>query len=330
MVDYKKLIDSYVPIFYLHKTEEYFPSSIDFIMDNGTLYNEAGPVDIKLDSENLFNYVSQHYGMPPSRFDKNLYISIDDKVIHGQRYDLKSVPIYAFVKETETKYLIYYSVLFPYNEGKTIVLIHRAGDHFGDVEHMTFQIDKNTNKLDRVFYGSHQDVDGRWVENKDLRMENGHVVAYIAKGGHGLYPSPGVVFRFFGFGNDLLGEHIRWAPEAILIHKLNTPGFNPARDGWIYFNGYIGYDGTSVISHKYYFDDYDLEEDKLKSPNIYGNNVGTAIWVIGYGFLPFLAVILVLIGFYQTKFSPLVYIIIVVLLLALIIAILKYLLVKYV
>jgi hypothetical protein len=134
-----------------------------------------------------------------------------------------------------------------------------VGQHFGDIEHITVEITKNTNQLKRVYYGAHTGTEGRWVDAKDVPFEDGKIVVYSALHSHACYPQEGSAIRFGGFGNDTMSKGRKWEPEPVRLYRREDPEFNTERDGWMYFAGRIGNDGVTSISDKDYFTQGDSE-----------------------------------------------------------------------
>lgn len=50
------------------------------------------------------------------------------------------------------------------------------------------------------------------------RCRDGSIAAFVAKHGHGVYPSPGRVYRHFYLGNDLCSSHGPvWRPRRVVL-----------------------------------------------------------------------------------------------------------------
>lgn len=105
-------------------------------------------------------------------------------------------------------------------------LIH-TGAHDGDIEHLTVRCHPASGALQGVFYNSHRSRDGQWVAAAGVpRDADGRILAYVAKHGHGVYPSPGRVLRHVFLGNDLCsGAGLAWRPRRVVLLPLaDAPG----------------------------------------------------------------------------------------------------------
>lgn len=296
----QKLVDEFSPIIYFSNNEQYFPSSIEYIFENSTLYDQNKPVAIDLTTKNVYDYVLEKYGYNGQR-NKNLKLVLTNNTKYGDRFALSCTPIYALVTEKSDRYVIYYIILYPYSGEKNIALIQKVGAHYGDIEHLTVEVTKEK-KIIRVFYGAHADINGVWIPAPKLTTIGNHVVAYVAEDSHGLYPNTGFAFRFYGFANDIMRGDIKWVPKVVLLHKMEDPIFNPAVDGWLYFPGDLGEDGTSSVFDKPFFKHGDPETN-LKSPPLYGPTASKLFQLFGYSIYPSLIILLTLLGLYQKKIS---------------------------
>jgi len=296
------LVDKFTPVFYLHSDEKHYPSSIDFILKNTNLEHNKQIIDTNITTKKLWDFTQKNY--PGQTGLENLYLLFKNPTqdLLGQK-DLVNVPIYAVVKSKNDRWIIYYFMLFPFNLGKNVLLVQQAGDHEGDLEHLTVEVDKTTNQVIRVHYGAHGTADGRWVEARDLPMVDGKIVAYIGKGGHGLYPAPGVAYRIFGLANDVMNTAVKWSPKVIYIPLVDQPGWNPDRDGWIYFAGRLGFDGIPLLSDKGWFKYGDKEDNELEPPPIFDEKY--LFWYRLSKYSTLFGVLLFIIGFglYQNKVS---------------------------
>lgn len=242
-----ELVDKYKPIFYLDRNEKYFPASISFFYDL-PLFNKDQKLYDKTNEEIISSITPN--------FTKDIFIDIPkDKLIGNP--NLNEVEIYAIIKETENTIDIYYIILYPFNYGKTVLNLKHTGDHQGDVEMIIVELDKQTQEINRVFYGSHALEDGRWVKKEDVEFQGTHPIVYVAFGGHGNYPKSGAAFRFFGLGNDLLRKGKKWEPNVVILENDHP---------WLKFRGLIGRDGVSNIPDKSWM--YTKPTDDILKPPV--------------------------------------------------------------
>ena len=232
------LINKYTPVIWVHPDEQYFPCSIDWLIQHSTLVDfNDNTLLTPVTQRDLYN-IAKKYGFG-RRADGDVVLSFNHQLYKGQT-PLDSVPCYAISRIRGDKLYITYIFLYAYNGEYWIVGIAPAGMHPGDVEHMTAEIDIDSGALLRMFYGSHGTVDGTWVNAKDIEFLYDHPVAYQALHGHGMYPKNGTVFRSAGFTNDHLGDGFLWSPKAIEFVDMTDPRFDIDTMGWTVYNSRIG------------------------------------------------------------------------------------------
>jgi hypothetical protein len=206
--------------------------------------------------------------------DKTFIQPINDTIIYGFNYNYEDAPLYYFVRDqpNTNKLFIYFFLFFAYNGSYNILNIAEVGSHYNDVEHFTYQIDKNTGKLERIFFSAHGSDEGIWRNINEIEFQYEKMkgeqwsedrqkrpVLYCAKNGHGFYYKPGCIFRFFGFANDLTNKGYKYSDyNFIKIEKPEDKNFNPELYGWFYSKIRMGFDGTKDIYKRKYL----LEEDK--------------------------------------------------------------------
>ena len=228
-----QLIQQWSPIIYHHRNEQYFPCSFPWLMLYSTLidYNTPEPTIFSpITSESIFN-VSQHYNFE-RHGDGDIIWSFSNELYPGQ-HPTSNVPIYGILKRVDRKIYITYFILYAYNGAYNILNIAKAGEHPGDLEHLTLEIDEQSNTLLRVLFSSHTPKDGRWVHPKDIEFENNKIVAYAALHGHGLYPKQGMIIRLIGLANDYTSKDIRWEPNVEVVYPFGDPKFNISTMGWL-------------------------------------------------------------------------------------------------
>ncbi|KAJ8464651.1 hypothetical protein OPV22_027203 [Ensete ventricosum] len=203
------LMKAYSPWIYYHPDEEYLPSSVSWLFDNGALLYQKGnqnPTPIGSDGSNL----------PQGGSNDGAYW-IDLPVDGGQRDkvkkgDLSSTKVYLHIKPmlgaTFTDVVIW--IFFPFNgpaKAKVQLLnipLGKIGQHAGDWEHMTLRISNFTGELWRVYFSQHSS--GAWVDASQLEFQEGNKpVGYSSLHGHAMYAQPGLVLQ----GDSKLGIGIR-------------------------------------------------------------------------------------------------------------------------
>ncbi|WP_375461417.1 Vps62-related protein [uncultured Enterovirga sp.] len=179
-LDHRTVTEAFAPRIYLHPNEEWFPSSVSFFEQYAT--------------KNGNHYQTKQELSEPSTWDWN--------GAFGQKPDQASVPVYAFIVDgkkegNETFTDIVYFTFYPYNRGKEI-LDTMWGNHVGDWEHVTVRLSQTPENGRwrytpvKVSFSSHDfNLILPWGSPSLLMTEEGRLVAFSAKGSHGLYPRRG-------------------------------------------------------------------------------------------------------------------------------------------
>jgi hypothetical protein len=76
------------------------------------------------------------------------------------------------------------------------------GYHYKDVERITYFYAENGTKLVRVALSAHNNEHSILSVSEDSN-EQDPITAYVAKGSHAFYPTPGIHWRIMGFANDV-------------------------------------------------------------------------------------------------------------------------------
>ena len=256
-----EILYKYKPVIYFHKEEEYFPCNADYFVKNSNLIKNNKIIDHNMSQTKLYKIYS----------DSNTFIQPkNDTIINGFKYNYEDAPLYYYIRNDyiKNKIFIYFFLFFAYNGSYNILNIENIGQHYNDIEHFTYQIDKNTGNLERIFYSAHGSNEGIWrnekeiefiIEHKELEQNRKRPVLYCAKNGHGFYYRSGCIFRFFGFANDLTNKGFKYSNyDYIKIESPQDKNFNPELYGWFYSNIRMGIDGTKDIYKRNYL----IEEDK--------------------------------------------------------------------
>jgi hypothetical protein len=260
------ILEKHKPVIYFHKDENYFPCDADYFIKNSHLIKNNKIIDENMNQTKLYN-ISHNDNI--KNFDNTFIQPFNEIVIYGFRYNYEDSPLYYYLRETEDKLYIYFFLFFGYNGTYNILNLMNIGHHYNDVEHFTYEINKNNGNLERIFFSAHGKSEGIWKsynelefdeENKGIDKENKtRPIIYCAKFGHGFYPRNGCIVRMFGFANDLTNKGFKFSNyNYIKILKQNDINFNPELCGWFYSNIKFGVDGTTQIYKRNYL----LDEDK--------------------------------------------------------------------
>jgi len=311
------VVNQLSPIIYLHSDERYFPSSIDYVLNQSVLVEDGKQISNKVTNRMLYNISKDKYNFRGGLPHTKLRIDYPKTLWPGQRNSLSTVPVYALVRENKDTYDIYYILIFPYNGPRRILDVADAGAHYFDLEHLTVVVDKKTLKPIEVFYGAHGAEDGKWVPWKDVQTEDGHPIALAALDGHGLYPEVGFAFRIGGLANDDVDFGHRWDPPVERVYFRQDPRFDVDKMGWMYFSGRMGYDGVSSASDKPFFYKGD-PRTKLSTPTFHRLQWSYLQTIGGIYVRIAIVAAIVLLGFYQKRVSRTTYFTVVVVVLAIV------------
>jgi len=226
-----KLLRHYQPILFLYSQENYFPCSIDWIL------HQSGKTQQDL-------LVSPSLTINPVHYPGQLFSP------------LSTIPIYGILRRRNHKIYLTYIALFPYN-GHYItypdiwqgfpIRYQQIGQHPGDIEHFTVELDESTKTLSRIWYNRHSPKDGQWVDAKDVEMIRGRPVVYLAWHGHGFFQKPGLYLRFIGnsymVSFDLCDRGIEWDGPLEILYPKADPRFDPKTMVWTTVQGSFGHAG---------------------------------------------------------------------------------------
>lgn len=307
----EELLSTLSPIIYLHSQEKYFPSSVDYYLENSKLVEISNGVktikDENPSQRDIYNFCLNSL----DTLNKNIYLDIPKSNIFGENPQKKSIPIYAYIdkkQSTDNELHLVYVMFYPYNGEFKILGLEDKGTHFGDIEHITIVLTRNNSenankpvyKLDKIFFGAHGDLDGRWVNAENVEFENDKPVIYAAYHSHATYPKAGSYFRIYGLANDNTDKGVRWVPSVQRIYTKDEEAFNPDTMGWVYFCGLWGEDGINSLRHKTFFEKGEPKQEDLKSPTYMTQTkwklIKSSVILLG-------ALILVLIGIKGLKSS---------------------------
>jgi|AACY02.16.fsa_nt_gi Plant protein of unknown function (DUF946). len=234
-----RLIYRYRPVVFLHSKEIYYPSSIEYILQNSSIYHNNYRIPKQPTKENLLK-IEDEYGLP-------LHIDIYDTCWRGQS-EVNNVPMYVHIYETD-KYIVgQYVFIYPYN-GPFKICCKEYGSHQFDLEHISTFINKETEEIDKIYFGAHKHYDGELVDKENIEFILGRPVVYSALHSHGCYWKRGTFNRVCLLANDKTNRGCRWDTSRLELLTEHTK--------WNNFRGKIGAERTAK-----YHDWYDNEEEE--------------------------------------------------------------------
>ncbi|MDR3551482.1 MAG: Vps62-related protein [Candidatus Babeliales bacterium] len=216
--------------------------------------------------------------------NEDLYIENDPCAKYGSAPDANiqngvlTTPLYVVTSEANGKIYIEYIYFYGFNgpfdigpfQGASEKTLEDLRDlHESDIEHISVELDKNTKKLTRVYFGSHGSTEGFWLNanSPDIEWDGTHPVAYVAKNSHGIYPKVGTYVRIFGMANDITARGQMWKAKLIRMYRKNDPRFDPKTMGWLYFSGKLGAHGIDSTNEKPWFTEGPQVGDIGRDPN---------------------------------------------------------------
>jgi hypothetical protein len=229
----------YAPRVWLHGSEAFFPSSVDFFMPN--VHQETWGPD---------TYLVTNQGLGCSSCTNPPFLT-------GQRPDQTPVPVYAdVVNRTNTTITdVIYWQFYPYNLGKEVCIgayssklgcagyYQTFGNHVGDWEHVTVRFVDG--RPAQVYLGSHDGGRTMFYGDKFLYLAGGHPEVYSARGSHGLYAEEGRhYYKFLPNGDALADDTQRgmaWDTwNNVVTFQPQAAGTYNGSLAWMNYLGYWG------------------------------------------------------------------------------------------
>ena len=200
-INIHELANKYIPIFVFDKNEEYYPCSIEYLIQNSDLYKD----------EQLIS-PSTIYNMK----EGNKYIFKGDK--NG---DLDTAPLYYFYRVTDTWIDIVYVLYFAFSGPLYLFNLLKIEDssHPYDIEHVILRFNKTNLLLNSVYFSAHSD-EGKWVNYNDLHIihteHKTSPLIYVSRNSHAMYPTSGTHFRICGILNDYNDFGNGWLTNCLI------------------------------------------------------------------------------------------------------------------
>lgn len=271
------LIKRFSPVFYLHPEERFMPahpiyyiSHCKLVSNDGVVLEDTGKIDV---SKLHLKTPNSHLTLDGEAFDKVM-------IRYGQ-LPFNRVPIFCHAvhefptnpKSPQHIIKLRYVLFFCFNGDYNILESALVGQHDSDLEHITVDVDAQSQEIWRIHYGRHGSSEGQWVPKDQFFVEDEtHPVVFIALNGHGCYHKEGVHLRLLGLANDVTQKGPRWFPSAIQVHEPESPEANRMSEStnWFFYSGNWMETGISGIPRKHWFaPPYD--ELGRRSPQIYFN-----------------------------------------------------------
>ncbi|EIW67305.1 hypothetical protein TREMEDRAFT_33600, partial [Tremella mesenterica DSM 1558] len=209
-----ELLERYAPIIKLSGIEEYFPSSIEYMLShysfsllfeneprlrrkNHTILTPTHLDRFPRDGSGIFLSISEPHNPQPFLDDRSEYLYGPSRQESFRKRDEDgreriSEPVYAFwVDQKRGVVDLWYWTFYPFNYGKPVGPFGILGHHVADWERFTVRTINGT--AVSADYSDHRG--GRFsagtVRWEDVTQVEGRPVAYAAAGSHGIWPGPG-------------------------------------------------------------------------------------------------------------------------------------------
>jgi hypothetical protein len=315
------LAQRFVPYFYFHPNEKYYPVTPDYLMSGCELYfgdKGEGYTVIpqgQLTQNNLVNQISTtgersgNFGSDELEERTKFRLLIKDKkILSGQKDMLDNIPVYCFANVIRTQiggnsekvltFIDFFYYALYANNGATAIL-GLGGAHDFDIEGVIVRYNYTGGVIHRVFMTQHSG--GEWLLPNQIERDGDHVIAYAAKYSHTTYPAPKVWVRMFGLANDTTKKGILWKPRVEYLDLT----VQRANNMWSHFTGTMDF-STQVLPH-YRSAWRDTTSFKLSNPSTLSVldkelNIGTKFISIG-ALLSIIATIIIIIAIYSINIT---------------------------
>lgn len=246
------LIRIFLPVFFFHTDEIYFPSTMEYAFENCQLYNGD-------------TMIADYGAVTPNMIQTNQghRIRINPAAHYGE-FSIKppgDIPVYVSFKDNPNVnfYEIIYVLYFPYS-GPYRILWKDVGQHDSDLEHIAVRVSKEHGDLLGIYYSYHSE--GIWIEPPQIQFIEGRPVVYVAKGSHGFYPDEGRHWRIFGFANDVMDRGLLWRPEKIV--RVDTDKTDVVAPYWMSYRGQLSMEGVDNLPLKGWFRNLEPDESSTE------------------------------------------------------------------
>ncbi|CCA75387.1 hypothetical protein PIIN_09371 [Serendipita indica DSM 11827] len=268
------LAQKYAPQFRFHKSETYFPSTIEFFLAGGggvKAYDANGPISgapFPLTTANLGDLANRGSGM---------YLTTDVKAnlngfLLGQNPNSGAGSTYVFIAPKANGVVdLYYWIFCPYNQGKKIIVLGYVGDHIGDWERITVRTVNGV--ATSVDYHAHGDTGSGtipWSQTPKFIPSSpnsppststtdptARPVAYVAQGSHGMWSSAGsftyvnaIIFQLKDTTSD---GGVYWDT----VNALTTIGYPDTYSGSQNWLNYVGAWGNKGVNNCWWYGIHD-------------------------------------------------------------------------
>jgi hypothetical protein len=224
-----ELATKYTPILIFADGEQFFPTSVNYHIDNSALKEKDNGNDLLIDSSPTIQSIAQYK-------DETYYL---DNTLGGyeeitsdytQKKESIGYIIYARVTSDPPDYVVQYWIFYAFNPG-------HINQHEGDWEMVQIVLDSEENPLYAVYS---QHFSGERASWSDVEKDGNHPQVYVALGSHANYFRP--YQGKLGLESDVLGTAFTLQPTQLTTILLGEPGVgnHPDSQDWIDYGGRWG------------------------------------------------------------------------------------------
>jgi catechol 2,3-dioxygenase-like lactoylglutathione lyase family enzyme len=245
----------FAPIVNFHQFEQFFPCSIDWLLQHSTL---------KDSSNASFSIKNPTQADLLNRFQDNYHLDIDPEAYAGQPLDNGTVvaPMYVSAQEWDNCIEISYIMLYAFQGGQTSrglpsgnhfnCIVNDYGKHQGDLEWVSVLVSKDFSRVIGVGFEAHGDVS--YYPPGQYPSEGEHLLVRVALNGHGCRNGQGKndndwlytyeLADIMGTVDIITKSGVAWRPHeqqnGLIIIGLDDQD-NPLNDQvWAKFKGRLG------------------------------------------------------------------------------------------
>jgi len=235
--DEDRLAHMYLPTLQFVRGELFFPTSIEYHLDNSILKQKVGNTIITVNNSPTISDIAVLKNVEDNYFLDNKLTSWADIADDYHLWqDTHGYFIYAHIKPETTisaNYMVVqYWLFYPFNNGP-------LNDHQGDWEMIEIILDATEEPLYAVYSQHHGGEQTSWA-NVEKTGET-HPKVYVAKGSHANY------FRSYqgnlGLESDIVaasGDLLNWNDTEVTTILLGEKGTDKPETGWMDFAGRWG------------------------------------------------------------------------------------------
>lgn len=227
-----ELASKYAPILNFAAGEQFFPTKIEYHLNNSVLKQknlstgESNVIDNSPTVEKISHYLSEDYYL-----DNKLGGLDEIAENYTQAKDTLGYIVYARVTKTTQNFIVQYWFFYAFNPGQ-------VNQHESDWEMIEIVLDLSENPVYATYSQHFSGERASW--NNVERINETHPIVYVGLGSHANY------YRLYqgkiGLESDILGNAFTLKPNnfnIILLGELGT-GNHPSQQSWLDFGGRWG------------------------------------------------------------------------------------------